>query len=518
MSACHGPISRMGVRFAIPLCLAAALCGPYVSAMDISFSGDVRPILAEYCVQCHGPDEPHRQADLRLDIADESTAAAIIAGDPDASEMILRLTTEDPDMRMPPPEMQKRPTPKEIDILRRWIAQGAQFEGHWSYQPIRRPEVPTTTGTSSSDIDRFIVAELEKSGLTLAPRLERRRLIRRASYDLIGLPPSLAEVEAFVNDAAPDNEAFAKVIDQLLESPRYGERWGRHWLDIARYADTHGGSAIGFTRFPFSYTYRDYVIGAFNADLPYNEFVLQQLAADQLALPPNDPARAALGFLTVGMQFRSVHDLIDDQIDVVTRGLMGMTVACARCHDHKFDEIPTTDYYALYATLASSESPDELPILGRPPLTEQLQEYQGQLEKRQSIYRDMARDQMEVMRNRLRTQVGLYLTDLAKGVPEQDLSAAFLSYRTDDVRPAVLHRWRTYLNTLNEQDPVFFAWVRLKVTPPDQFQAACEQLVQTLKAENGDPAQFKDVHNMSVEAPKWNPRVLSMLEEAKPAS
>ncbi|WP_162006645.1 PSD1 and planctomycete cytochrome C domain-containing protein [Roseimaritima sediminicola] len=512
-------------RTATPTVLAlwlAIACGYFcqssAAASEISFNGDVRPILAEYCVQCHGPDEQHRQADLRLDIADESTMAAIVPGDAEASELILRLTSEDPDMRMPPPEMQKRPTAKQIDTLRRWIANGAPFEGHWSYQPIRAPEVPTPTGDASTEIDRFIVAALEQNDLTLAPRLDRRQLIRRASFDLIGLPPTPAEVEAFVDDAAADEEAFARVVDRLLQSPRYGERWGRHWLDIARYADTHGGTAIGFKRFPFSYTYRDYVIRAFNQDLPYDQFVLQQLAADQLDLPADDPALAALGFLTVGMQFRSVHDLIDDQIDVVTRGLMGVTVACARCHDHKFDEIPTTDYYALYATLASSEPPDELPVLGQPTLTDQLLEYQRQLEKRQTIYRDMARDQMEVMRSRLRSQVGLYLTDLAKQVPEQDVSAAFLSYRTDDVRPIVLNRWRMYLGAMSEEDPVFFAWVRLQDTPAEQFQTACEQLVQTSRAENGDPAKFKDLHNMSVEAPRWNPRVLDVLEETQPAS
>ena len=518
MTTCHVPISCTTIWIAIPLCLAAAFCGSYAMANDISFSGDVRPILAEYCVQCHGPDEQHRQADFRLDIADDSTAAAIVTGDPDASEVIHRLTTEDPDMRMPPPEMQKRPSTKEIDILRRWIAEGAKFEGHWSYQPIRSPEVPTPIDAASTDIDRFVVAALEKNGLTLAPRLERRRLIRRASFDLIGLPPSPAEVEAFINDAAPDNEAFAKVVDRLLQSPRYGERWGRHWLDIARYADTHGGSAIGFKRFPFSYTYRDYVIGAFNEDLPYDEFVLQQLAADQLDLPANDPALAALGFLTVGMQFRSVHDLIDDQIDVVTRGLMGVTVACARCHDHKFDEIPTTDYYALYATLASSDSPDDLPVLGEPALTDQLRDYQRQLEERQTIYRDMARDQMEVMRNRLRSQVGLYLTDLAKGVPEQDLSAAFLSYRTDDVRPVVLHRWRIYLSTLSEQDPVFFAWVRLQDTPADQFQAACATIGADVEGRERRSGEVQRCAQHERRGAEWNPRVLSALEKAKPAS
>ncbi|QEF98305.1 Planctomycete cytochrome C [Stieleria maiorica] len=519
-------VIRIAVGLGLAICLSSA-AGPSGSpalandtspANKISFSGDVRPILAEYCVQCHGPDDQERQADLRLDSRDDRTSDVIVAGAPDESELILRLTTEDLEMRMPPPELQKRPTANEIEILRRWIDQGATFERHWSYQPIGDPDVPEPSGDASTEIDRFIVAALEKNGLTLAPRLDRRRLIRRATFDLIGLPPSPAEVEAFVDDAAADDVAFAKVIDRLLQSPRYGERWGRHWLDIARYADTHGGSAIGFTRFPFSYTYRDYVIGAFNDDLPYDEFVRQQLAADQLDLPANDPALAALGFLTVGMQFRSVHDLIDDQIDVVTRGLMGMTVACARCHDHKFDEIPTTDYYALYATLASSTSPDDLPVLGEPSPTDQLRDYQRRLEERQTIYRDMARDQIEVMRNRLRSQVGLYLTELAKGVPEQDLSAAFLSYRTDDVRPVVLNRWRTYLGTLSEQDPVFFAWIRLRETPADQFQAACEQLVQTLKAENGDPAKYKDMHNMSVEAPIWNPRVLDALAEAKPAS
>ncbi|MGV3486460.1 MAG: PSD1 and planctomycete cytochrome C domain-containing protein [Planctomycetaceae bacterium] len=518
MTTGRAPASRAAIRIATALWLAAAFCGSHAAASEIRFSSEVRPILAEYCVQCHGPDEQHRQADLRLDIRNDHAATAIVPGDPDASEVIERLTTDDPDLQMPPPEMQKRPTAQEVEILRRWIAEGAEFEGHWSYQPIRCPDLPTPAGPASTEIDRFVIAALEKNGLTLAPRLDRRQLIRRASYDLIGLPPSPAEVQAFVNDAAFDQEAFAKVIDRLLQSPRYGERWGRHWLDIARYADTHGGSAIGFTRFPFSYTYRDYVIRAFNEDLPYDTFVLQQLAADQLELPANDPALAALGFLTVGMQFRSVHDLIDDQIDVVTRGLMGVTVACARCHDHKFDEIPTTDYYALYATLASSNSPDDLPVLGDPSPTEALRGYQRQLEQRQTIYRDMARDQTDVMRARLRSQVGLYLTELAKGVPEQDVSAAFLSYRTDDVRPVVLNRWRIYLNALTEQDPVFFAWVRLRDTPADQFRTACEQLVQTLKAENGDPARWKDAQNMSVEAPKWNPRVLSTLEEAKPSS
>ena len=291
MSTCPVPFRRAAIRTAIPLYLylATAWCASQAVAKEISFSGDVRPILAEYCVQCHGPDEPHRQADLRLDIADESTAAAIVPGDPDASEMILRLTTEDPDLRMPPPEMQKRPTargdrhPAPLDRRGRGV-RGALVLSTDS--PSRGAHTHRPRVHRHRSLYR---RRAGKKWAALAPQLDRRRLIRRASFDLIGLPPTPAEVEAFVNDAAPDNDAFAKVIDRLLQSPRYGERWGRHWLDIARYADTHGGSAIGFTRFPFSYTYRDYVISAFNEDLPYDEFVLQQLAADQLELPPTIP-------------------------------------------------------------------------------------------------------------------------------------------------------------------------------------------------------------------------------------
>ncbi|MEZ6088522.1 MAG: DUF1549 and DUF1553 domain-containing protein [Pirellulaceae bacterium] len=340
--------------------------------------------------------------------------------------------------------------------------------------------------------------------------------MRRATFDLIGLPPTREEVEAFVSDESPD--AFAKLIDRLLDSPRYGERWGRHWLDLARYADTHGGSAIGFTKFPFSYTYRDYVINAINADVPYDRFVTEQLAADQLGLSDHDPALAGLGFLTVGMKFRNRHDMIDDQIDVVTRGLMGLTVACARCHDHKYDPIPTTDYYALYATFASSAEPEMPPIVGEPPDSDAFRQYQQELVRRQTIHRDMERDQTEVMRGRLRMQVGMYLRELAKGTPEQDLSAAFLSYRTDDLRPLVLNRWRDYLAEMPTNDPVFGPWVQLAALQGDDFQAKCSALVATWRGENGSPDAFANQQNLAATAPKWNPRVLDALAQKQPSS
>jgi hypothetical protein len=380
---------------------------------------------------------------------------------------------------------------------------------HWAFQPIRNPAPPPSTDPSHTDVDRFIVSALQARGLSLSPPTSRREWIRRATFDLTGLPPTWEEVRDFLADQSQN--AREKVLDRLLDSPRYGERWGRHWLDLARYADTHGGSAIGFTRFPFSYTYRDYVIRAFNADIPYDRFVTEQIAADQLGLKENDPALAALGFLTVGMQYRNRHDVIDDQIDVISRGLMGLTVACARCHDHKFDAISTRDYYSLYAALAASSAPESLPVIDSANTEDARRDYQRELERLQTRYNDMAAEQNEVMRGRLRMQVGLYLREIAKGVPEQDVSTEFLSYRTDDIRPLILNRWRDYLAGMPDTDPVFGPWVRLARLRPDGFEQACTNLLTTLQKENGDPAGLKDLHKLSAEAPRWNPRVLEAI-------
>lgn len=499
-------------------CLSAVLANSSALA-DVSFNRDVRPILAEYCLHCHGPDETHREADLRLDMEAEAKNNAIVAGNPEQSPLIERITTADPDLQMPPPESKKVLNERERSILKQWVSEGANYEGHWAFEPIREPNVPVINSAASpaaTEIDRFILARLESRELTLSPGVSRQQLIRRATFDLIGLPPTWDDVQKFVQDESPD--AFEKVLDRLLKSPRYGERWGRHWLDIARYADTHGGSAIGFKKFPFSYTYRDYVIKAFNADVPYDRFVKEQLAADQLGLGENDPALAGLGFLTIGMQFRNPHDVIDDQIDVTARGLLGLTVACARCHDHKYDPIPTTDYYSLYATFASSRVPELPPIVGTRPATPAYQKYSQELKKRQTVYEDMARDQAEVMRGRLRMQVGLYLRELAKGTPEQDLSAAFLSYRTDDVRPLVLNRWRDYLAAMPADDPVFGPWVTLSKLEAEGFKSAAAERMKTWKEQNGDPAKFAKAHDLRASAPQWNPRVLDAISAKPPQS
>src|SRR5579864_6023759 len=255
---------------------------------------------------------------------------------------------------------------------------------HWAYQPVRNPALPEVRDRSwpQTPIDYFLLRQMEAKGQTPAAPADRRTLIRRAYFDLIGLPPTMAELRAFENDLAPD--AFAKVVDHLLASPHYGERWGRHWLDVARYADTkdlvlaYGKDALR----PYAYTYRDYVIRAFNDDLPFNQFVQDQLAADLTGANLPRWRLAGLGFLTLGRLFdNNPHDQIDDQIDTTTRGFMGLTIACARCHDHKYDAIPQADYYGLYGVFASTERPYNLPLLEDPEQVPGGAEFEKQLDE-----------------------------------------------------------------------------------------------------------------------------------------
>ena len=233
---------------------------------------------------------------------------------------------------------------------------------HWSFQPVHEPSIPVVknSGWAQSPIDAFILAKLEAQAIPSAPPADRRTLIRRATFDLIGLPPTPAEVDAFVNDSSPG--AFERVVDRLLASPHYGERWGRYWLDLARYADNKGYVGVDKDReFHFGYLYRDWVIRALNDDLPYDQFVVKQIAADRLPHTDNLDL-PAMGLLTVGRRFINDRQLIiDDQIDVVCRGTLGLTVTCARCHNHKFDPIPTEDYYSLYGVMDSSDE-KEVPL------------------------------------------------------------------------------------------------------------------------------------------------------------
>ncbi|MBL8813736.1 MAG: PSD1 domain-containing protein [Planctomycetaceae bacterium] len=503
----------------------ALLCSASVVNGQVDFNRQVRPILAEHCFACHGPDAKKRSGELRLDVEADAKIAAIVAGAPDKSPLVARINTSDHEAIMPPVSTGKTLSSEQKETLKQWIREGAKYSSHWAFQPIGKAEdmlktLPASELPDARTVDRFLQHRLQEAGLSYSPEISRAQFIRRATFDLTGLPPTWAEVEAYVNDASPDSTE--KLIDRLLESPRYGERWGRHWLDIARYADTHGGAAIGFTTFPFSYTYRDYVIGAFNRDLSFDRFLQEQIAADQLGLSEDDPALAGLGFLTVGMQFRNYHDTIDDQIDVVTRGLMGLTVTCARCHDHKFDPIPTTDYYALYAAIAPSKAPAMLPVIGNVSDEAARQAYDQQLADLKLKYQQFAREQGEVLRQRLRMQVGLYLAEMAKGLGEQDTSTVFLSYRTDDIRPILFNHWRDYLASLKKDDPVFGPWLEMQSwgpMPEDEFRKRCEEYIGRLSAELDAAGRTPDkLHALRGEPPKWNPFVIDALSEKKPKS
>ena len=515
------PISGFFLSFGIIFLIS--LNGKSLKA-QVDFNHEIRPIFAENCFQCHGPDAKKRSGDLRLDLEAEAKKSAIVAGAAADSELVKRIQSIDPETMMPPPATGKVLTAAQKAILSQWIKEGAKYSNHWAFQPIADSQtllkaLPESE-VGASPIDLFLLEKLKKSGLNYSRPVSRAQFIRRATFDLTGLPPTWAEVETFENDTAEGSEQ--RLIDRLLESPRYGERWGRHWLDIARYADTHGGAAIGFTTFPFSYTYRDYVINAFNKDLPVDRFLLEQIAADQLGISDEDPSLAALGFLTVGMQFRNFHDTIDDQIDVITRGLMGLTVTCARCHDHKFDPIPTSDYYSLYATIASSKSPSQLPAIGTIADQNAHQQYERQLSELKFKYQQIAREQNEIMRNRLRMQVGLYLAEIAKGVGEQDLSTQFLSYRTDDIRPYVLNRWLAYLKGLGKDDPVFGPWLEMQSwgsIPEAEFQKRRDEYLSRLSAELDAIGRTPEkLYALRAEPPKWNPFIVDALVAQKPNS
>ncbi|MCZ2342813.1 MAG: PSD1 and planctomycete cytochrome C domain-containing protein [Bacteroidales bacterium] len=358
------------------------------------FEKKVRPILAEHCFQCHG--EKKQMAGLRLDTATgvqqgSDGGPIVIAGQPAKSKLLtsVQRTGEYP---MPP----NKPIPADaVAILAEWVRLGTPFptenapkidpatvfRKHWAFQPVREPALPPARPGAINAIDRFILARLADKGLTLSPTADRRTLIRRVYFDVIGLPPTVQQVEAFAADSSPN--AYERLIDELLASPHYGERWARHWLDVARYADTKGYVFQEDRNYPYAYTYRDYVIRSFNTDKPYNQFILEQLAADHLDLGADRRPLAALGFLTVGRRFlNNTHDIIDDRIDVVTRGLMGLTVACARCHDHKYDPIPIGDYYSLYGVFASCVEPKDLPQIGEEDDSPAARAFRAEIEKK----------------------------------------------------------------------------------------------------------------------------------------
>jgi Protein of unknown function (DUF1549)/Protein of unknown function (DUF1553)/Planctomycete cytochrome C len=337
----------------LTLLLSATLVNNVRGEEPLSFNRDVRPILASQCFACHGPDGKHREADLRLDTREGATQSAVVPGKPTESELVKRILSSDADEIMPPPKTKKKLSEQEKQILQKWIVQGAPYEGHWAFMPVANPAPPAVQQTAwpQNAIDHFVLAELEKRKITPSPAANKTTLLRRLSLDLIGLPPTPEEVQAFLADESP--QAYAKVVERLLASPHYGERWGRHWLDQARYADS-SGYTIDSER--TMWPYRDWVIQALNSDMPFDQFTREQLAGDLL---PNatKQQRLATAFHrntmineeggTDAEQFR--NEIVVDRVNTTGAVWLGLTLGCAQCHSHKFDPISHREYYELFA-------------------------------------------------------------------------------------------------------------------------------------------------------------------------
>ncbi|MCP4774086.1 MAG: DUF1549 domain-containing protein, partial [Planctomycetaceae bacterium] len=457
------------------------------------FENKIRPLLVQHCIECHGPAKSENG--LRLDtrsaiLLGGDSGPAAIAGTPKGS-MLIQSVSHSGDYDMPP---NKKLADEEIAALSQWVSMGLPWPAklpelkkltptekihnhqahHWAFQPVTSPSIPEVKQPTGTALDRLVLAKLETRNLSMSPRADQRTLIRRATFDLTGLPPTFEQVEQFTKDTSPD--AYEKLINRLLESPAYGERWARHWLDIARYADTSGYTLNNKdNRYPFAFTYRDYVIDAFNNDLPYDKFIREQLAADYLDIPEDKKSLAALGFISVGRKYLARQDTIDDQVDVVTRGLMGLTVSCARCHDHKYDAIPTEDYYSIYGIFNNNEVPKELPLLGTPKQRTQFQDYFNSLKNREEQIQALRNKHYQLRLNHIRSSFSDYIAHvIAPGQAELIASQPFAKLTKSEVQSNIVKQWRSFFSKNRNEPTLVKPTLALLAIPDDQFALKAE--------------------------------------------
>ena len=480
----------LGILLAAPLIFAA----PTPQEATEFFEAKIRPVLVEKCYSCHSASAKKIKGDFTVDTAagilkgGESGTPAVVPQHPEKSKLLDAIEYKSDDLQMPPKE---RLPADVVANFQTWIAMGAPdprtgstalTDSHldiaaakkhwWAFIPPQHHPLPPVKEPSlvKTPIDQFVLAKLESKGLSFSSAADKRTLIRRATFDLIGLPPTTQEIADFEVDQSSD--AFEKVVDRLLGSPQYGERWGRYWLDVARYADTKGYLFQEDRRYPFAYTYRDWVVNAFNSDLPYNQFIIDQLAADRLDLGSDKHPLAAMGFLTVGRRFlNNPVDIIDDRIDVVCRGMQAMTVGCARCHDHKFDPIPTKDYYSLYGIFANSTEPAELPEISKAPNTPAHAAFEAKLAA--------AKAEVQQFRSRRLTELVFNLRT-APSIADHIMATAESSSgdATDkwvavkyNTRASLVVRWREYLQSKKVDDAVWGAWKEMSKLPDGQIAA-----------------------------------------------
>lgn len=468
---------------------------------DEFFESKVRPLLVEHCYECHGPNKQWNN--LRLDSRDSvlqggDSGTALVPGNTKES-LLVKAIRHEGDLQMPP---EKKLSDQAIANIELWIASGAAWpkesndskterlkkqREHWAFQPIARIEPPKAVDSAwcKTEIDYFLLNRLEANQLRPSPEADKRTLIRRATMDLLGIPPTMEEVNDFVHD--PREDAYPRLIDRLLDSPHYGEQWARHWLDVARYSDTKGyvyGREERF--FTHASTYRDWVVDAFNRDLPYNRFLSLQIAADQIA-PEDEASQAAMGFLTLGRRFLGVtHDIIDDRIDVVTRGTMGLTVGCARCHDHKYDPIPTADYYSLYGVFQNSHEVS-LAMSKKEEPTDDYRTFAAEWTKRKQAFDEKLKAARKEASDRVRSRLADYLfaqTELHK-YPEEGFDVVI---SITDLNPTFIRRWERYLAHAKViDDPLFRIWRAYAAIPADAFpKLAGEKTKEILDFAPGD--------------------------------
>ncbi len=459
------------------------------------FESQVRPLLVEQCQKCHGAEK--QKGGLRLDsregvLLGGENGPAITPGQAETS-LLMTAVKYTGDTQMPP---DGKLSEAQIAVLQKWISMGAVFpatvsipdaeklarqKSHWAFQPVQVVEPPAVheAGWVRTPVDQFVLSHLESRQLPHSPSADRRTLIRRVTYDLTGLPPTPEEVDNFVRDEDP--EAYRQLVDRLLDSPQYGEQWARHWLDVARYSDTKGYVYAREERFwVHAPTYRDWVVKALNHDMPYDQFLTLQIAADQAA-PDDKPNQAALGFLTLGRRFLGItHDIYDDRIDVVTRGMMGLTVSCARCHDHKYDPIPTVDYYSLYGVFMNSYEtlvPVAEPTEKSAAYAAFEQELAGKVKTQDDTFAAKRNEAAERVRSRLKDYL-VAQTELHKA-PQEGFD---IIIATTDLVPALVWRWEAYIAAeIQLGNPVFIPWEAFAQLPADTFAAQAPEVIAQLR-------------------------------------
>ncbi len=467
----------------------------------VFFEKEVRPLLAAHCYKCHGAKK--QEGELRLDfqshvIKGGESGKAIVPGSPDKSLLIESVKYEG--FEMPP---DKKLSKQDVAIFVRWVKLGAPWtpevepeetiitedhqaeiwniaKTHWAFQPIQNRDVPSETpdGWGQNQIDYFVRQQQKKAKISPSPQADKRTLMRRAYFDLIGMLPTPEEATEFLSDKSP--EAYSQLVDRLLNDVRYGERWGRHWLDVARYADSKGAIFGEPRQYPYAYTYRDYVIQSFNKDKPYNQFVREQLAADLITKRKDDPSLAALGFLTVHRRLSQlrIEEQWVDRVDTVTRGLLGLTVACAQCHDHKYDPIPTADFYSLYGVFASIEEPDELPIISRPKAGSNLEiAYQKLVKQEDQNIQKYREVQYAKVMKKIRSQVGGYLLVVHDGRSLTSGKMQSLAGKRK-LNPYIATRWKNFLKE-HPRDTVLGA---LAAIPKTEWNRKSTEIIKQIVA------------------------------------